>query len=106
MKALVIALVVVVVSACADPVCDDAPVESFATFGDGFLRANCQGCHASSSTRRQGAPDDVVFDTEDDVRVHKDRVLARVDEQTMPPAGGLVDDDVTRLKIWLTCNPP
>ncbi len=40
------------------------------------------------------------------MRAHADRVVARVHERRMPPAGGLVDDDVRRLEIWLTCNPP
>ena len=45
----------------ADP-CAEAPVVTWETFGEGFLRENCQGCHASSVVDRAGAPVDVTFD--------------------------------------------
>ncbi|MDP2315712.1 MAG: hypothetical protein Q8P41_22635 [Pseudomonadota bacterium] len=85
--------------------CADAPVVTYETFGAGFLRENCQSCHAATSPDRKDAPEDVVFDTVDQVWAISDRILARaaIDEPTMPPLGGTTADDRARLEIWLTC---
>ena len=42
--------------------CIDVPIVTYASFGQGFLTFSCQGCHASGSVDRQGAPDSVTFD--------------------------------------------
>ena len=97
----------------ADPLCADAPIVTFETFGAAFMTENCQSCHASTSANRNGAPAEVVFDAGDGV-VDKDvtwswaeRILARAtsDPIGMPPMGGTTDDDRYRLTVWLTCNP-
>jgi hypothetical protein len=88
-----------------DP-CAEAPVVTWETFGKGFLRENCQGCHASTVTDRAGAPVDVTFDDEAQALAWRERILARAatDVPTMPPQGGTTDDDRWRLAIWLTCG--
>lgn len=88
-----------------DPLCVDAPVVTWNNFGEGFLIENCQACHASTAPNRHGAPENVTFDTEDDVRTWKDRILARAagDAPTMPPMGGTSADDRYLLEVWLTC---
>ncbi len=85
--------------------CADAPVIMYANFGEGFLIENCQACHASTSVDRNGAPDGVVFDTLDDAISQADRILAVAtgDAATMPPQGGVDDEDREKLEIWLTC---
>ncbi|MCB9778971.1 MAG: hypothetical protein H6742_10440 [Alphaproteobacteria bacterium] len=85
--------------------CQDAPVVTWNSFGQGFTTEACQTCHASTTAERNGAPDSVTFDTLDDVRAHSDRILARAtgDEPDMPPRGGVSDDDRARLEIWLRC---
>jgi hypothetical protein len=45
--------------------CEGVPTLAYTNFGEGFLRENCQGCHASTTADRYGAPDTVVFDTRD-----------------------------------------
>lgn len=87
-----------------DP-CAGVPVVSWTNFGEGFLVENCQACHASGTPNRYGAPEDVAFDTEADVRVHRDRILARAtgEAPTMPPMGGVSDDDRYLLEVWLVC---
>jgi hypothetical protein len=89
----------------ADP-CAEAPVVTWETFGEGFLRENCQGCHASSVVDRAGAPVDVTFDDEPQALAWRERILARaaVTAPTMPPQGGTTDDDRWRLRTWLTCG--
>lgn len=86
--------------------CEDAPVVTWASFGQDFTRENCQSCHASTSANRNGAPAEVVFDTEQDVLDWADRVLERAGAEppTMPPRGGLEADDQERLRIWLECG--
>jgi len=88
--------------------CADAQTVTWASWGQGFLLEACQGCHASTSTNRYDAPEDVVFDTVDDAWNHAARILARAaaDPPTMPPMGGTTEDDRTRLQWWLLCGTP
>ncbi len=91
----------------ADP-CADVPLVNYSTFGAGFITANCQGCHASTAPERFGAPESVVFDTVEQVWTWSSRILQLVpgDEERMPPAGGITEDDATRLRWWLECAEP
>ncbi len=85
--------------------CDDAPVVTWDNFGDGFVTENCQPCHASTSEDRNGAPTGVVFDTREETLAQADAILAVATgpAPTMPPQGGVTDDDRTLLSYWLTC---
>ncbi|MBK7757463.1 MAG: cytochrome c [Deltaproteobacteria bacterium] len=88
--------------------CAEAPVLTWDNFGAGFITQECQSCHGSGVVNRQGAPEDVHFDSKEEVWARVDRVLARAggDEPTMPPFGGVVEDDRERLTLWLTCAEP
>ena len=79
---------------------------SYANFGQAFMVTNCQPCHASETVDRFDAPQDVVFDTEEDVAAWATRILARSvgPEPTMPPAGGVAESDRALLEEWLTCT--
>ena len=88
--------------------CEEAPVVNYANFGQGFITHYCQGCHASASTRRYGAPDNVTFDNLDEVWTWAGRILIRssdAEEFDMPPAGGTGEDDRQKLRWWLECAP-
>ena len=87
------------------PLCVDAPVLTWNNFGQGFLIENCQTCHASTSPNRYGAPAGVTFDTRDQALQWEDRILARAtgEAPSMPPGGGVSEDDRYRLEVWLTC---
>jgi uncharacterized membrane protein len=88
-------------------ICADAPVVTWDNFGAGFMTQHCQACHASTAPDRHGAPAEVVFDTEEDAWAWADRVLARAigeGEATMPPQGGVSEDDRYLLEVWLTCG--
>ncbi|MEO0600192.1 MAG: hypothetical protein AAF211_02080 [Myxococcota bacterium] len=89
----------------ADP-CASGPVLTWSNFGQGFLIENCQACHASKSDNRQGAPESVFFDTEEDAWGLADRILARGTGESpdMPPQDGIDADDRERLELWLTCG--
>ena len=86
--------------------CADSPVVTYENFGAGFLTQNCDSCHASTTADRQEAPDDVVFDSEDEALVWGDRILARAaaDDADMPPEGGVAADDRYLLEVWLVCS--
>ena len=85
--------------------CADAPVLMYANFGEGFLIENCQSCHASTSTDRNGAPEGIVFDSLSDVVSQSSLILgvATGDDPSMPPQGGVDEEDREKLEIWLTC---
>ncbi len=85
--------------------CEEAPIVTWNNFGQGFTTHFCQGCHASTSAERFGAPPTVSFDSAAEVWAQRDRVLARsaVDPPTMPPAGGISDQDRQKLRWWLEC---
>jgi hypothetical protein len=90
-------------------VCDDEPVITFDTFGRGFLATYCNGCHGGEVLDRKGAPPTVSFDDRETASVFAERILVRVvppeGVTPMPPAGGVTEDDLERLRIWLTCYP-
>jgi uncharacterized membrane protein len=87
-------------------ICVDAPTVTWANFGAGFITQHCQACHASSTPDRHGAPESVLFDTEEQVWALADRILARAvgEAPTMPPQGGVSEDDIYLLEVWLTCG--
>jgi hypothetical protein len=91
-----------------EPFCADAPLVNWVNFGEGFILEACQGCHATETPNRYGAPEDVVFDTVALAWEEADRILARAggDYPTMPPLGGSSADDRLKLRYWLECAIP
>lgn len=87
-------------------ICADAPLVTWANFGRGFITQHCQACHASTTLDRHDAPEEITFDTEEQVWALADRILARAvgEAPTMPPQGGVADDDLYLLEVWLTCG--
>lgn len=89
--------------------CDTVPYADWNSFGQGFLVQNCQPCHASAQTDREGAPADVTFDTEQQARDQAARILARAAPEPpaapdMPPQGGVSEEDRLLLRAWLECQ--
>jgi uncharacterized membrane protein len=90
-------------------VCADQPVVTYENFGQGFMTQHCQSCHASAlvGDARSGAPASVSFDTAADVGRFASAILdVSVENDAMPPGGGVADDDRARLEIWLRCFAP
>lgn len=87
--------------------CVDAPVVTWASFGDGFLEENCRSCHGPNAPDRHGAPEGVTLDDRDTVLAQADLLLAVTveDDASMPPEGGVHEDDRWLLELWLTCSP-
>jgi uncharacterized membrane protein len=109
------ALIFVTMTACKETTIDErtCPPEgtklTYASFGKGFMDANCQTCHGAPTHDRKGAPGSYDFGSVDDVRVHKARIFARAtaDNTTMPPGP---DDppeaEREKLAEWLVCGAP
>jgi uncharacterized membrane protein len=92
----------------ADAFCADAPTLAWSNFGEGFMRESCQGCHASTAEDRHDAPEEITFDTVDQCWTWADDILrtATGEDPSMPPRGGVTDDDRVRLEWWLRCGTP
>ena len=84
--------------------CDTVPYVTWETYTQGMLMTHCQGCHASESPTRYGAPTDVFFDDIEDALFWSERIRSRTLEiQDMPPAGGIFTEDLYLLQVWLEC---
>ena len=84
--------------------CETSPYVSWDNWIRGALSAHCQGCHATTSLYRYGAPEGVYFDEETDAMEWIERINIRVlQDQTMPPAGGLLPEELSLFEIWIKC---
>jgi uncharacterized membrane protein len=102
------------------PACPTSSALTFRSFGDGFLRTWCTGCHSSSlpEDQRQGAPGDVNFDSGARYKPHAQAVYERAvleahaaaadpkSASPMPPAGVVPEADRRRLSEWIACGSP
>lgn len=104
-------------AACIDSGADriedmECPPESdltYESFGEPYLGAYCQRCHASDSDDRNGAPSSYHFDTVADVRDHADRIFARAaaSNTSMPPGpDDPPEEERMLLAEWLACGAP
>jgi len=90
-------------TACGVP-CE--PEDSYELFGAGFLTENCTACHSSTTLDRWGAPESFNFDGEEDIERHRDAILRTVvDQESMPPGGGVDPEVRARVAAWLDCTP-
>ena len=86
------------------PVCDTALPVTWDNWGQGFLLTHCSGCHSASAPDRHGAPENVVFDTEEQATESAATLLRLViEEESMPPAGGVRAEEMALLEAWLSC---
>ena len=91
----------------AQPVCDTALPVTWSNWGEGFVLTHCSGCHAETALDRHGAPEGLFFDTENQVLEFAATLLRMVvDEESMPPAGGVRQEEMVLLEAWLGCLVP
>ncbi len=83
----------------------DLPVLSWESFGQGFFEAYCQGCHSSNVSDRRGAPPGITFDSEDAALASSAAITSSTlsEAPTMPPGGGVPDDERALLTAYLRC---
>lgn len=88
-----------------DDGCDEVPPVTWENWTHSLMLTHCQGCHASTASNRYGAPINIQFDTEADSIDLADRIYIRVIQtKDMPPAGGILEDDLYLLDVWLRCS--
>ena len=75
----------------------------YENFGAGFITEHCQGCHAQGANDREGAPQDVFFDDVSFILEHRDAIIYEIEEETMPPAGGIPHEERDAALEWLNC---
>ncbi|MGH7284184.1 MAG: hypothetical protein ACRELY_21875 [Polyangiaceae bacterium] len=82
---------------------------TYDNFAQDFFDTWCQSCHAANQTNRNGAPDDIFFDTRDDIYRLRSQVYAQAagTNSSMPiGAHGPSDSDREKLADWLACGAP
>ena len=82
---------------------------TYDNFAKDFFNTYCQSCHGASVTDRNGAPDDIFFDTRDDIWEQREQVFAQAaDSNASMPIGphGPTDADRQKLADWLACGAP
>lgn len=73
----------------------------------GFVRTQCQGCHATRSPNRYGAPESVFFDDEASALALAPLIYdVVVVSPSMPPSGGVTDEERFLVDQWLRCRVP
>jgi len=83
------------------------PPLTWDNYGAYIIGRQCRPCHSEYSRegQRADAPLGVDFDDFDDVLGWADRIQARsVDDETMPPAGGMLAEERVLLGEWLRCD--
>lgn len=85
--------------------CDSAPQVTWDNWAHGFFLTYCLACHSENSVDRRGAPESVNFDTEAEVAGFSGVVRTVVlDQATMPIGGGVYEDDLYLLEVYLDCT--
>lgn len=89
-----------------DP-CEDSYLD-YQNFGEPFALDWCRGCHSAAipAGMRQKAPVEINFDTVDDLRAWKARIMVVAASATpsMPPSGGPSGTERALLDEWLRCG--
>ncbi len=83
------------------------PPLTYENFGGPLMDRHCNSCHSvySREGQRAGAPPDVNFDHWEDVLGWADRIYARtVEDENMPPAGGMVSSERELVGEWMRCE--
>src|SRR5580700_5679655 len=80
---------------------------TYANFGKGYFEAYCNSCHSAPDGQRNGAPDDEVFNTVEEIREHASVIFvnAATTNDAMPPGPyppPLAARDM--LADWLACG--
>ncbi len=88
-----------------DPDCLDQPQVTWENWAEGFFITYCTACHSATSPDRYGAPEGIDFDTEEEVATLSSLIRQTVlEEGSMPYGGGVYDEDLELLAIYLDCG--
>jgi uncharacterized membrane protein len=87
--------------------CLRRPPLNYVNTGEGLVERHCRSCHGrfQIGPQRSQAPVGVDFDDEADVLYFAQEIYqAAVVDQTMPPAGGMLESERQLLDEWLRCD--
>jgi hypothetical protein len=85
--------------------CDEAPVVTWASWGESFFETWCQSCHSVETPQRSGAPEAINFDLPQEVTDQSAAIRRSVlDNETMPKGGGLGETERVLLDVLLQCG--
>lgn len=87
--------------------CQRRPALNYENIGEGLIERHCRSCHGRFQTgpQRSRAPIGVDFDDEADVIEFANAIFeTAVLEQSMPPAGGMLEVERELLNEWLRCD--
>jgi uncharacterized membrane protein len=87
--------------------CGRRPALDYDNYGRAALSKHCTGCHSSylPQSMRFEAPLGVDFDTYQGVLTYAERIHVRtVEEEDMPPGGGLGGDELAMFDEWIACG--
>lgn len=76
---------------------------NYHNFGDAFMTQYCLGCHAFESLNREGAPTFITLDTLENIQVFREAIIRTINEETMPPQGGVAEETRQIAEEWLNC---
>ena len=107
--ALVLAAAAALVAgACTGGAAVSADCTQVKTYPDVTAFASCTECHSSTvaGAARQDAPTSIDFDTYAAAVVAADEASREVQFGSMPPGGGLTDDEKLQIVNWAECGTP
>ncbi len=85
--------------------CEQQPAVNWDSWAQGFFRGYCTACHSRAVQDRWGAPEGIDFDTEADVYSLRLQIQSAVlDTNRMPVGGGVLEEDLMLLQIYLSCG--
>lgn len=96
-------------TACGDsggPLGECPPASGDQQSAGSFIFSNtCTGCHSQNLTGadRFGAPPNSNFDTPDLILSQAQEIYDRVLDRSMPPGGGLGDQQIEAVRVYVTC---
>lgn len=92
-------------SSATTAVCDSAPELTWDRWASGFFLSYCQPCHSADTPDRYGAPVGLDFDTERDIATWAGAIRRAVlEEGTMPVGGGVPEEDLAYLELYIDCE--
>ena len=89
--------------ACGLDCSDDPYAPTYENWAEGFFLSKCLPCHGEAVQEVFGAPN-IQLASYSDVYHLRDTIRRFVlEEQSMPPGGGLFEDEKLMLEQWLDC---
>lgn len=76
---------------------------NYNNFGAAFIAQYCLGCHGSESLNREGAPTDITLETIENIEEYQEAILREIEEEAMPPQGGVYEETRQTAIEWLNC---